>query len=149
MRGLLIGLLCGAILFGPMVAVSEAQLRRKVQPVQPVSPEERAVGPVSDAPEGGMSRRERRRLGVTFGKCLRAARELKKAGELSDDSETAAAQIAAKLAADKPGDFAKLSAVDWDAIIAFIEKLIPLILQLIEIFSKFAYAGPVSLQLAA
>jgi hypothetical protein len=45
----------------------------------------------------------------------------------------AAGQIAQELAVDNPKAFGDPS-LDWDAILAFIEKLLPLILQLISIF---------------
>lgn len=82
----------------------------------------------------GLTFIQRQKMGLTFGNCLRVARQLKKAGTLSEDADVAAAQIAAELAKENPKAFESTSAVDWDAILAFIEKLIPLIMQIISMF---------------
>jgi hypothetical protein len=73
-------------------------------------------------------------MGLTFPNMLRVAKQLKASGELSEDADVAAAQIAAALAGENPKAFAG-PGIDWDAILAFIEKLLPLILQIISIFS--------------
>lgn len=86
---------------------------------------------------------ERRKLGLTFGNALRIARKLHREGSLvSDDSQSAAAQVAAAMVAENPELFRTAAADgerDWEeffsALIAFLEKMMPLILQLIEIFS--------------
>jgi hypothetical protein len=82
----------------------------------------------------GLTFRQRIDMGLTVPNMLRVAREMKRNGELSDDADVAAAQIAAALAGENPKAFADPS-IDWDAILAFIEKLLPLILQIISIFS--------------
>lgn len=84
---------------------------------------------------------ERRKLGLTFANALRIARKLHAEGTLvDDDSETAAAQVAAAMVAENPQAFKAVAGErDWsaffDQLIAFLEKLMPLILQLIQIFA--------------
>ena len=85
---------------------------------------------------------ERRKLGLTFGNALRVARKLHSEGSLvTDDSQTAAAQVAAAMVAENPELF-KATVADgernWEeffnSVVSFLEKLMPLILRLIEIF---------------
>jgi len=85
-----------------------------------------------------LSWRERRALGLTFLNLLATARELKVAGEIDSStlSSDMAAAIAMRMEQKSPSTFAALGPVDWDAIIAFIERLIPLIAKLIELFAK-------------
>ncbi len=86
---------------------------------------------------------ERRRLGFTFGNALRIARQMHDAGTLVlDDSQTAAEQVAAAMVAENPELFRTAVADgqrNWEeffkSLISFLEKMMPLILQLIEIFS--------------
>jgi len=84
---------------------------------------------------------ERRKLGMTFANALRVARKLHAEGTLvTDDPETAAAQVAAAIVAENPVAFqSTVGERDWSEffaqLIAFFEKMMPLILKLIEIFS--------------
>lgn len=79
--------------------------------------------------------RERIRLGLTIPNMVRKAKELRAAGTLdTENPDIAAAQIAAAIAADNPKAYAE-PGIDWEGILAFIERLLPLILQLISIFS--------------
>jgi hypothetical protein len=82
----------------------------------------------------GLTFAQRRELGLTIPNIARTAKRLKQAGELSEDPDVAAAQIAAALAGENLQAFDDPS-IDWTAILAFIEKLLPLILQIISIFS--------------
>ncbi|MHB8902460.1 MAG: hypothetical protein ACYC6Y_27175 [Thermoguttaceae bacterium] len=90
---------------------------------------------------------ERRKLGLTFGNALRFARKLHDEGWLvGDDSQTAATQIAAAMVAENPDLYRTAVAESqrsWEEffglLISFLEKMMPLILQLIQIFSV---AGP-------
>ena len=93
-----------------------------------------------NVPLGRLTLRQRRQMGLTFRGSLQAARELNRRGEISKDMDSK--EIAARIAEELMMTNAKAWAgaapsIDWDAIIAFIEKLIPLILMLIELFSKF------------
>jgi hypothetical protein len=81
----------------------------------------------------GLTFKQRREMGLTLANCLRTAKKLKQAGVLSDDPDVASGQIAAELAGENPKAFADPS-LDWDAILEFIEKLLPLIMPLIAIF---------------
>lgn len=84
---------------------------------------------------------ERRKLGLTFGNAVRIASKLHRDGSLvTDDSQTAAAQVAAAMVAEQPVAFREaVGERDWEeffsALISFLEKMMPLILQLIQIFS--------------
>lgn len=82
---------------------------------------------------------ERRKLGLTFTNALRTARRLKAEGVLiEDDPHEAAAQVAAAMVAENPAAFKAAAGADWESffaqLIAFFEKIMPLILQLITIF---------------
>ena len=83
-----------------------------------------------------INRREMRRMGLTVLNVRRRARQLAIAGEITADmtQEQIRDIVIDDLMGDEPGAFRNLSAVDWDAIIAFITKLLPLILQILAIF---------------
>lgn len=85
------------------------------------------------AAAGRLTLIQRRKMGLTIVNCARVAAKLRKAGTLSEDADVAAAQIAAELAGENPKAF-QAAGADWGAILAFIEKLLPLILQLIALF---------------
>lgn len=130
MRAVVLGLLIGAILFGPIVACVDAAERTSVAKLK-------------------MSRREKKALGLNLRNLLKVARELDKAGELDKtDKSIAAAQILTKVMETKAKAWKKARAEatkaerdwDWDAFLAFLEDLIPLLLMLLEIFSQFADA---------
>ena len=83
-----------------------------------------------------LDRREMRRAGLTVLNVRRHARQLAIAGEITSDmsQEQIRDIVIDDLQGDEPGAFRNFSAVDWDAIIAFITKLLPLILQILAIF---------------
>ena len=76
--------------------------------------------------------KQRRELGLTIPSMVRAARKLGK--RLHPDPDIASAQILQELVAENPKAFAK-PGINWEAILAFIEKLLPIILQIISIFA--------------
>ena len=76
---------------------------------------------------------QRRKLGLTLANVLQTAAKLKKDGKLSDDEDVATGQIAAAMALKNPSAYAE-AALDWEKILAWIEKILPIILQLISIF---------------
>jgi hypothetical protein len=87
---------------------------------------------MTETPEArGLTLRQRREIGLTLRNCIRVARGLNRDDELSDDPDIAAGQIAVALAGENPQAFV---GVDWDAILEFIEKLIPLIMKIIALF---------------
>jgi hypothetical protein len=121
-RSLIIGLLLGSLLI-PQIAFA-------------------------DAAAGWKQRKIRKQLGVTFPNMIKAARELTAEGE----DVTSAAILATIL--DDVDDAALQSSdvagADWDKILDFIERLIPLILRLIEIFSQQpAPTGPAAVPIPA
>ena len=83
----------------------------------------------------GLTRRQRRALGVTFRNIRRVASELKKAGELSDDPAIASAQVLKVLTEENPKAFEEeAAAINWDALLDFIERLLELILKFLPLF---------------
>lgn len=82
-----------------------------------------------------MNWRKRRQAGVTVRNLVKAGKELKAAGALEglSDSEVAAALLS-KVTRGNEEVLADPS-FDWDSILSFIEKLLPLILKLIDLFS--------------
>jgi len=83
-----------------------------------------------------MNRREMRRMGLTVLNVRRRARQLAIAGEITSDmtQEQIRDIVIDDLESDEPGAYRNLGAPDWDAIIAFITKLLQLILQILAIF---------------
>lgn len=83
-----------------------------------------------------MSARDRRRLGVNFISVLRAAKEVLSDPEYVPESrQSIAEKILEKIMGKNlPQARQDEPAVDWDAILEFIEKLLPIILQLLAIF---------------
>ena len=81
-----------------------------------------------------MTWRQRRKAGATIRNLIATAKELKLAGELEvcTDSEAAAA-IMTKLLEGNAEVMADPQ-FDFDGLLAFIERLLPLILKLLELF---------------
>jgi hypothetical protein len=83
-----------------------------------------------------MSRREMRRMGLTVLNVRRRARQMAIAGEITVDMSHDQIRdiVIDDLMGEEPGAWRNVGAPDWDAIIAFITKLLPLILQIIALF---------------
>lgn len=128
MRSLIIGLLCGCMLWGPLLVAAEATACCAEPTVAP-----------DDGPSR-MSRRERRKLGLTFGNILRVAREMRKAGTLDEDDEIAQYQVLTAIALENPQEWSKVGEFDWQGFADFLERIWPLVLQLIEMWMKFGDA---------
>lgn len=79
--------------------------------------------------------RERRKLGLTMRDLLATARQLKERGRLGDDLTKSeyAAELAYSSVSQNMDAYAKMG-VDWDAIIEFIERLVPIIEWIISLF---------------
>ncbi len=83
----------------------------------------------------GPTLRERRAMGLTLRNVRKTLAEMQKAGELEDkDSATIAVEVLDRLIGDNPAAFQN-AAIDWDRILEFLERLIPLILKIIALFS--------------
>ena len=90
----------------------------------------------------GLDRKARRKLGLTFKNIRRATKALYQAGELEDMSRSEiAAAVLDKITSENPKVYADPT-LDWDALLDFIERLIPIILRLIELFAVDIQAGP-------
>jgi len=82
-----------------------------------------------------ISIRERRQLGLTFRNVRRVVKEMDAAGELDrDNPDGIAVQVLERLIQEKPAEFQKVTADrDWasffDAFLAFLEKILPIIMQ--------------------
>lgn len=83
-----------------------------------------------------MSVRDRRRLGVNFISVLRAARRLSESPEFEPESDRELHELILEeiLSKKLPEARASMPEIDWTAIIAFIERVLPLILKLIAFF---------------
>jgi len=83
-----------------------------------------------------MSIADRRRAGVNLLSCLKAAKKIMSNSEFEAANTRELAQaILEEIQSKKLPQLRDAEpGVDWDAIIAFIEKLLPLILQLLAIF---------------
>jgi hypothetical protein len=93
--------------------------------------EEKTVGR-----RGGLSWLQRRRLGITPLNMARVAKRLKAENEDFDEwsREEIAAAVLNELMNENPTAFADVAAIDWDGLLAFIERLLPVILQIIAPF---------------
>lgn len=82
---------------------------------------------------------ERRRLGLTITTLAPLVKSLRDEGQLTGEPAVDAVLLAQVLMAQKPKEFAEAAGRDWqaffDVLIAFLEKLLPIILQLIDLFT--------------
>lgn len=83
-----------------------------------------------------LSRRAMRQAGLTVLNVRRRARAMAREGEITADMthEQIRDTMLDDLYCASVDVFAEFTGVDWDAILAFIEKLIPLILKIIALF---------------
>lgn len=87
----------------------------------------------SGALRAALSLREARNMGITVQSVAQAVRELNEDGAIdahSTDAEVSA-QVAQKLFKQNTAAWGDPKTVNWDAILAFIEKLLPLIMALL------------------
>ena len=83
---------------------------------------------------GDLTWRQRRKLGLTVRNVIRVTREMKKAGDLEGVSQAElSAMILNQLMTENPKVYADPS-LDWDALLDFIERLIPIILKIMSLF---------------
>lgn len=81
-----------------------------------------------------MTWRERRAAGITIRGVLKTARQLHAAGALDGlEADDAAIVVMDGMLADKP-QWSRDPKFDFDSLLAWIEKIMPIILQLIAIF---------------
>jgi hypothetical protein len=96
-------------------------------------PKAKAPAVAKKAPDASavdrLTLRQRRSMGLTLGDMLAAARDLRAAG-----APVTAEAIRDHLASQRPQAFAP-QAPNWDNILAFIERLLPLILKLMDLFA--------------
>jgi len=84
-----------------------------------------------------LTRKQRRAMGITIKNMRLKVRELKEAGELEGlTNEELSAEVMGQLLSENPKAFASAEEVgiDMDGILAFIERLMPLILMLMQLF---------------
>lgn len=82
----------------------------------------------------GLSFKQRRAMGITIRNIRLKMVEMKQDGRLDGVSQAEVAiMVLNELITDNPQAFADPS-IDWDGIIAFIERLIPLILKIMALF---------------
>lgn len=82
-----------------------------------------------------LSFRERRRLGLTIPKMAGALKSLKEKGELEPgmDKALVAAMVFEELASENMEAYAAVD-LDLDAILAFIEKFLPILMKILDFF---------------
>ena len=83
----------------------------------------------------GLTFKQRRQMGLTVRNIARATRVLASEGIITKDTpeDEAAELVLERLVMDNPQSFADPT-LDWDAVLAFIERLIPLIMTIIALF---------------
>lgn len=133
LAALLVALLC------PMFAVAADTDAPSVEaPVRAAAPAVDAVSAASDQffSSGSLSLRERRKLGLTIPKMAAALKDLHKAGELEPDMDKSlvAAMVFEQLAAENMEAYSD-AGLDLDAILAFIERFLPLLMTILGLFS--------------
>jgi len=84
-----------------------------------------------------LTAKQRNELGLTLAAVRDAVRELRKSGEIDDRTSTSevAAAVLGKLEAKDPKAFAA-PGLDLDAILEWLEKVIPIIMKIIALFSS-------------
>ncbi len=80
--------------------------------------------------------RERARFGVNFFSVLRAARKVSSRPDFAPGShrEFAEAILSEIIGKNLPQARSDMPEVDWDSLLAFIEKLLPFIMQILSLF---------------
>lgn len=105
-------------------------------PAAAPAPATPAVKPAAPTERLGLLKRIK--LGLTVKNLTPIVKDLKAKGELTGDSSVDSITVAKALMEKNPQLFKAEAGADWeeffDALISFLEKLLPLILQLIEIF---------------
>lgn len=83
----------------------------------------------------GLTLRQRRAMGLTFRNIKTVLEKKQAAGEIEGkDASTLAVEVFDELVDANPQAFGD-PGIDWDRILEFLEKLIPLILKIIALFS--------------
>lgn len=82
---------------------------------------------------------QRRRLGLTIPALVPVVKELQAQGQLTGEPSVDAVTVANVLIAQKPQEYQAAAGRDWEAffeaLLAFLEKLLPLILLHISLFA--------------
>lgn len=135
----LAGLLICLFLIPPQ-AIIYAQEKAVVPAAEVAKPAAKAAA--KERGNHSLNLRDRRAMGLTVGNLLALAKELRAEGAIDDDSTAAeeAAALAMKLREKTPHAFANANAMDWESIISFIEKLMPIIKMLMSFFNQPAPA---------
>ena len=130
---LMLVLCCGCLICGSAIAADDDA------PVAAAAPVGAAEASAARADElfgaGSLSWRERRRMGLTIPKIATTLKQLKAEGEIEQgmsQSEIAVA-VLDRLSAEDPKMYADVS-LDIEGILAFIERLLPLIMTILGIF---------------
>jgi len=96
------------------------------------------VGAASDQffARGSLSLRERRALGLTIPQMAGALKDLHKNGELEPDMDKSlvAAMVFERLSAENMSAYSAPE-LDFDSILAFIEKFLPILMMILGLFS--------------
>lgn len=81
----------------------------------------------------GLSLRDARRMGLTIANITKSVKKLKASGEITADSTDAevAALVAQDIFKDNKAAWGDPKAVNWDSVLALIEKLLPIIMLLL------------------
>ena len=79
--------------------------------------------------------RKRREAGVTVANIRKIVKELKDEGKLEGESNAAIATMVLEEILSENPDLSSDPSLDWDGLIEFIERLLPLILKVIDLFS--------------
>jgi hypothetical protein len=89
----------------------------------------------TDVEGRGLTFRQRRDMGLTLINLIRVTRTLASEGVIdkSTPQEEVRDAILSRLAADNPVACAD-PGIDWDAVLAFLEKLLPFLLQILALF---------------
>ena len=132
---LLLGLLaCSGIVMGAEPPGAAVKAWTAVAPAGPSSSPSSATS-IGKRPEGRLGFLERRRLGLTIHELRPLVKTMLDDGRISrDNPSAAAAEVMSELLESNP-QWAENPKIDWDAVLEFLEKLIPLIIMLIELFS--------------
>jgi len=150
-RWLLPLLIVAAILAAPVAAQAQSHTGQPIVLAPPAAlsaaPAVAVVAATSENPKGPILRfLQRRKLGLTVVNITRVLKEMKEDGTLANyqrpgadgtvevDVSSLAVAVINRIAAEDPGAWIDWENIDWDAIIAFVEKIIELILKFLPLF---------------
>jgi len=122
-------------LVAPRADAQTVQFQQQAKAGQATAPTDLAAA-LAERPESRLGFLQRRKLGLTWRNLRPIVKHLQEEGRIGNGNPSAdAVLVMEELMAQNPEAWAaEAPTVDWDAIIEFLERLIPLILKILSLF---------------